>query len=486
MTRTINTNKMNDSMNNLIKNTLVALIMLLALIMTSSAMAKASLEKVRVGQTADKTRVVFEIKQNHRFEVSKLNNPARIVVDFYKADNKLSFKNMKFLDARLGKIRVKDQKNRVRVVLDLRKNFDYSYFVLAKNKQGADRVVIDVSKKLVTAKPVKAKKIVKKNVVKSVAKPAKDIAKLQKPRQIMNAGSPMFLLKNKDLVVAIDAGHGGKDPGAIGFNGTQEKVVALQMAKRLKKYIDAQPGMRAILTRDKDEFVSLHQRVRIAHKHNADLFLSIHADAFRKRSARGGSVYILSTKGASSVMARILAKSENASLHDIKLKGRDSDVAFVLSDMTREANIRASRKLGEAVLGEMGLSVRLHKTSVQSANFAVLKSIDMPSLLIEAAFLSNIGEEKKLKTTAFQSKVAKSIVRGLEKFVKRNSQQPRWGESLFVYYKVRSGDTLSQIAANYKISTAELKKLNRIKQANKLYVGKKLRIPVSENVIAGL
>ena len=475
MTRTINTNKMNDSMNNLIKNTLAALIMLLALIMTSSAMAKASLEKVRVGQTADKTRVVFEIKQNHRFEVSKFNNPPRIVVDFYKADNKLSFKNMKFLDARLEKIRVKDQKNRVRVVLDLRKNFDYNYFVLAKNKQGAERVVIDVSKKLVTAKPVKDKK----NVVKSVAKPAKDIAELQKPRQIMNAGSPMFLLKNKDLVVAIDAGHGGKDPGAIGFNGTKEKVVTLQIAKRLKKYIDAQPGMRAILTRDKDEFVSLHQRVRIAHKHNADIFLSIHADACRKRSARGGSVYILSTKGASSVMARILAKSENASLHDIKLKGRDSDVAFVLSDMTREANIRASRKLGEAVLGEMGLSVRLHKTSVQSANFAVLKSIDMPSLLIEAAFLSNIGEEKKLKTTAFQSKVAKSIVRGLEKFVKRNSQQPRWGESLFVYYKVRSGDTLSQIAANYKISTAELKKLNRIKQANQLYVGKKLRIPVS-------
>ncbi len=491
------------------KSLLTAGILMLAVTLSTSALAKASLEKVRIGQSTDKTRVVFEIKKNHHFEVSKLNHPARIVVDFYQATNKISFKQKKFLDARLGKIRIKNQKKRIRVVLDLRQNFDYSYFTLGKNSQGSERVVIDVSKKIVSNKKA-PKKIVKKTTIKVPAKsrlankvvkvPAKKVVKVaskksapvkmasapQKTRSLMNSGSPVFFDKRKDLVVAIDAGHGGKDTGAIGHNHTREKVVVLELAKQLKKYIDKQPGMRAVLTRNSDKFIPLHKRVRIAHQKDADIFISLHADSFKDSSARGGSVYILSTKGASSVMARVLAKSENASLYDIKLKGRDSDVAFVLSDMTREANIRASRKLGSAVLGEMGVSVRLHKSSVQSANFAVLKSIDMPSLLIETAFVSNPSEAKKLKSNRFQVKMAKSIVRGLSKFVKRNAQQPRWGETLYVHYRVQSGDTLSEIAANYKISTKVLKKLNKINKANQLYVGKKLRIPVSEKVIASL
>ncbi|MDX1796708.1 MAG: N-acetylmuramoyl-L-alanine amidase, partial [Hydrogenovibrio sp.] len=256
--------------------------------------------------------------------------------------------------------------------------------------------------------------------------------------------------------------------------------------KKLKKYIDAQPGMRAVLTRDRDIFIPLHKRVRLAHKMNADIFISIHADSFPDRSARGGSVYVLSTKGASSVMARVLAKSENASLNDIKLKGRDSDVAFVLSDLTREANIRASRKLAKSVLHAMGRSVRLHKSSVQSADFAVLKSIDMPSMLIETAFVSNPTEARNLKSNRFQSKMAKSIAMGITRFVKQNAQEPRWGEKLYVHYRVQKGDTLSEIAANYKVSTHRLKKINHIKEADQLYVGKKLRIPVSENMIATL
>lgn len=497
-----------------------AVVLMLAI--SSAAFAKAELTKLRLGQSADKTRVVFEIKKNHRFEVSKMHNPARIVVDFYKADNQLSFKKKKFLDARVGQVRVKNQKKRVRVVLDLRKDFEYRYFTLGKNKRGAERVVIDVTKPKAkkvakVSKTKSVKKVVKKAPVKKVAlkktttkkvkapkkvakkaakkpngsllarteQPKKDVSNHGKTRDLMNAGSPIFT-KGDELVVAIDAGHGGKDPGAVGPKGTYEKDVALSIAKRLKKYIDAQPGMRAVLTREKDVFIPLHKRVRIAHKKDADIFLSLHADAFPDSSIKGGSVYILSTSGASSVMARILARSENASLQDVKLKGRDSDVAFVLSDLTRQANIRASRKLGKAVLGEMGKSVRIHKKHVQSADFAVLKSIDMPSLLIETAFISNPQEEKKLRSNKFQIKMAKSIVRGLQKFVKRNATQPRWGEKLYVHYRVQKGDTLSEIAANYNISTYELKKLNRIKKANHLYVGKKLRIPVAENIIASL
>lgn len=521
------------------------LIMFLALVYTSNAMAAATLSKIRVGQTNEKTRIVFDIKHNHSFKIRKLENPSRIVVDFYKAKNDVSFKKMKFLDPRLGSIRLYDKKSKVRVVLDLRKDYEYNYFTLGKNKSGAERVVVDVTKTLAkkvvakakpikkaeaktvavkkevkpvkkkpevkqvakakpVAKPAKPVKVaVKKEVVKAkpaVAKPkvqlaenkkqlkpkAKDIAEEQNTQDVMNAGSSVFDPRNKDLIVAIDPGHGGKDTGAIGVHGIYEKNVVLAMAKKLKKYIDDQPGMHAVLTRDRDVFIPLAKRVRLAHKMNADIFISIHADSFPDRSARGGSVYVLSTRGASSVMARILAKSENASLNDIKLKGRDSDVAFVLSDLSREANIRASRKLARTVLGSMGRSVKLHKHSVQAANFAVLKSIDMPSMLIETAFVSNPSEARKLTNDHFQDQMARSIAMGVTKFVRNNGDEPRWGEKLYLHYRVQRGDTLSEIAANYKISTRELKRINKIKKADQLYVGRRLRIPVSDSVVASL
>lgn len=474
--------------------------MLLSLLATS-AWSKMSLEKMRLGQGKEKTRVVFEIKDNHRFEISTLKNPARIVVDFYQADNKLTFSKMKFLDARLKQARVKNQSNRVRVVLDLRKDFEWGYFTLAKNKSGNERVVVDI--KNVPSKPkavVQAKNATKtitvasqnpsakgKVALKAQAKStSKDISKHSSTQAMMDKSSAVFDYKNHELIVAIDAGHGGKDTGAIGYGGLYEKDVILDLAFKLKKQIDAQPGMRAVLTRDKDVFIPLHKRVRKAREQDADIFLSLHADAFHDKRARGGSVYILSTTGASSVMARILAKSENASLQDVKLKGRDADVAFVLSDLTRSANIRASKKLAKSVLGEMGQAVYLHKKSVQSADFAVLKSIDMPSLLIETAFISNPSEAKKLKSASFQKQMAKSIVRGLGQFVKQNGNQPRWGEQLYVHYRVQSGDTLSEIAANYNLSTYQLKKINRLREANNLKVGQKLRIPLSEDIVASL
>lgn len=492
---------------------------ILLAVTTSSAWA-ASLSKIRVGQSADKTRVVFEIKKNHRFEISHLSNPARIVVDFYKASNEIAFKSKKLLDERVKNIRVSDNKQRTRVVLDLRHNFDYRYFVLGKNKAGAERVVIDVKKQLATAAPVvkatpktlakalpklapkSAPKTMPKILPKVAAKPVpKSLPKQSvltkrtvKPKSLMDSAPSNALLQpgvplveKEEFVVAIDAGHGGKDTGAIGLHHhTYEKVVTLQLAKKLKQYIDKIPGMRAVLTRNNDVFIPLHKRVQIAHAKDADIFISLHADSFPSAKVRGGSVYVLSTKGASSVMAKMLARSENASLHDIKLKGSDQDVAFVLSDLSREANIRASRKLAKTVLSEMGTKVHLHKKSVQSADFAVLKSIDMPSLLVETAFLSNPDEEKNLLNREFQIRMAKAIAFGLEKFVERNAKEPRWGESLYVYYRVKAGDTLSEIADNYEITTRQLKKLNKIKNANQLFVGRKLRIPLSEKLVAGL
>lgn len=469
---------------------LLALCALTLLLNSSYALAQAELAGIRVGQKVDLTRVVFDIKQNHQFKVTKLNNPSRIVVDFYKTANQLTFKNKHFTDSRLYRMRVQDSQDRLRVVLDLHKNFDYNYFTLAKNSSGAERLVIDLTQLAHIGKPaqVVAKAAVTQPVVaKTVAKKmvTQDVHTNPVTQSILNQDSQV-LVNQGVFVVAIDPGHGGKDVGAVGHGNIYEKDVTLQISKELKRLIDQQPGMRAVLTRDKDVFISLHDRVSIAKKSRADIFISVHADAFHDQSVQGGSIYVLSNGGASSVMARLLAKSENASLQDIQLTGMDSDVAFALSDMSRDANIRASKKLGESVLQEMQKSVKMHKHSVQSANFAVLKSIDMPSLLVETAFISNPSEATKLINKRFQTKMASSIVRGLQRFVGNNGQKPRWGETLYVHYKVQSGDTLSQIADNYQVSTHALKKLNAIKNPNSLYVGKELRIPLSDQVVAGL
>ena len=493
---------------------------LLLVLSTSNAIASSELSAMRIGQDSDKTRVVFDLKGLKEYKVSTLSNPSRLVVDFYKTGNKLSFKRKHITDNRLFKIRVSDSAKRVRVVLDLHKHGEHKVFSLAKNSKGYERLVVDlkdlkksstVAKKnttksvvkkvaVVKPKPVvvkKVQKVVKKAVKEPTVKQQQILAKLTKVQQdmkskthpatqnLLNKDSSVFA-RNDDLIVAIDAGHGGKDVGAIGHNNVYEKVATLQMAKELKRLIDRQPGMKGFLTRDKDVFIPLKERVKIAKKHNADIFISVHADAFHDHSVRGGSVYVLSQGGASSVMAKLLAKSENASLQDIKLKGREDDVAFALSDLTREANIRSSRKLAKTVLGEMQKKVKMHKHSVQSAGFAVLRSIDMPSLLIETAFISNPHEARNLMNKKFQTKMAGAIVNGLSRFVDQNAQKPRWGESLYVYYKVQSGDTLSEIAENYQVSVRELKKLNRIRNANELYVGKKMKIPVSEKLVAGL
>ena len=596
---------------------------------TQNAIAQGALSSMRIGQSDEKTRVVFDLTQTDKYKVYSLNNPARVVVDFYDTKNKLSFKTKHLSDSRLFKIRVAADKTRTRVVLDLHKTAAYNSFLLQSGGSNKERLVLDLLEKSPKSKSVNVQmakrqeinssqqKSITNKVVTSAKTPTKTvsdvasqesqaIAKQKKSNQklailkqqshsekdqskvdkkiskdasvntqvetvtVTNKTTPMHanaaaqktahqkLVKAEDikavhsgsilkasvkttetvnktkqtkteqvksesllamaskqnnsqakplidgapkklvekdsevlasapeLVVAIDAGHGGKDTGAIGHNKVYEKHATLMMAKELKRIIDKQPGMRAILTREKDIFIPLHQRVKIAKKHHADIFISIHADAFHDRSVKGGSIYVLSERGASSTMAKLLARSENAALEDIRLAKLDDDVAFALSDLSREANIKASRQLAKTVLKQMRKTVKMHKSSVQSAGFAVLKSIDMPSLLIETAFISNPSEAKKLMSKSFQRKMANAIVDGLNQYALQMTPKQRWGDSLFVHYRVQRGDTLSQIAQAYQVSTLTLKKLNNIKDANALYVGKKLKIPVSAEMVAGL
>lgn len=226
----------------------------------------------------------------------------------------------------------------------------------------------------------------------------------------------------REIIIAIDAGHGGEDPGARGATGSQEKHITLAIAKKLKEKIDDEPGMRAVLTRDGDYFIPLHGRVIKARKLQADLFVSIHADAFTNPAARGSSVFALSERGATSASARYLAKKENESdlIGGVSLNDKDPVLARTLLDLSQTATISDSLKLGKAVLGQIGDINKLHKNHVEQAGFAVLKSPDIPSILVETAFISNPEEERKLNDNAYQDKLVSSILTGIKKYFATN------------------------------------------------------------------
>ena len=224
------------------------------------------------------------------------------------------------------------------------------------------------------------------------------------------------------VTITLDPGHGGEDPGAVGRGGSYEKDVVLAVAKRLKAKIDAEPNMRAVLTRDTDFFVPLTMRVQKARRIQSDLFISIHADAFVRPDANGSSVFALSESGASSSAARYLAQKENDAdlIGGVNLAAKDSALARTLLDLSQTATNSDSMKLGKAVLGEIGTINRLHKDNVEQAGFAVLKAPDIPSILIETAFISNPEEEKRLNDNAYQNKMAEAILAGIRKYFAKN------------------------------------------------------------------
>ena len=226
----------------------------------------------------------------------------------------------------------------------------------------------------------------------------------------------------RQIVIAIDAGHGGEDPGARGANGSHEKDVTLMIAKKLKEKIDAEPNMRGVLTRDSDFFIPLHGRVVKARNMQADLFVSIHADAFTNQSAKGSSVFALSERGATSASARYLAKKENESdlIGGVSLDDKDPVLARTLLDLSQTATINDSLKLGKAVLTQIGAINTLHTSRVEQAAFAVLKSPDIPSILVETAFISNPEEERRLNDAAYQDKLVSSILTGIKKYFSTN------------------------------------------------------------------
>lgn len=281
-----------------------------------------------------------------------------------------------------------------------------------------------------------------------------------------------------EFVVAIDPGHGGRDPGAVGRSRTYEKDIVLAVARKLKARIDRTPGMRAVMTRNSDKYISLRKRMDIAHQHKADLFISVHADANNNSRVNGSSVYILSNKGASSEAARLLAKSENS--YELKfgnMKHRDNQIASVLLDLSQDATMDLSLDLAKGVLGELKRVNNPLRNRVESAGFMVLKSPDIPSMLVETAFISNPTEEKRLRTSAYQQKLADAIWRGVRRYQQAHAPRPiNYGKSSGGQYTVRSGDTLSEIAVRHGVSTASIRSANKLRSDN-IRVGQRLRIP---------
>lgn len=388
---------------------------LLLMLLSSGAMA-VTLSAARLWPSPDYTRITLESDAPVAFNFFTLSNPERLVIDLQDINPGAALSS---LTAGIGSddpyiAGARAAVNRpgiTRLVLDLKTAVRPSVFTLKPTGEYGHRLVIDLyGAQLISPPPMLAQN-----------KPAPETAVTPVNTQ-QDPAKPALSKYKRLMMVAIDAGHGGEDPGAKGANGSYEKHITLSVARRLKEKIDAEPSMRAYLTRDGDYFIPLHDRVNKARAVKADLFVSVHADAFIKPEARGSSVFALSENGATSAAARWLAKKENEAdlIGGINIDVKDKFLKRTLIDLSQTATINDSLKLARHVLEEIGEINALHKDHVEQAGFAVLKAPDIPSILVETAFISNPEEEKRLTDEAYQDRLASAILSGIKAYFDRN------------------------------------------------------------------
>ena len=417
---------------------------LLCLLWIPTALAEIAISSARIWPAQDYTRLTLESKQPIRYNLFTIKSPDRLVVDLEDVEinavlNELAGK-IGNDDPYIKSVRVgRFKPGVVRLVLDLKAQVKPQLFSLQPVAEYGHRLVLDVyplvpidplmalaqqgETKLAASEPATASAVAETQARPTIALPAEPVTKpLARPE-----------LSSRVLLIAVDAGHGGEDPGARGRRGTHEKDVTLSIARRLKAQIDDTPGMRAILIRDGDYFIPLGGRVEKARKAHADLFVSIHADAFVRSNAHGSSVFALSEHGATSASARWLAKKENEAdlIGGVNLSVKDPYLARTLLDLSQTATISDSLKLAKHVLRELGGVNTLHRGHVEQAGFAVLKSPDTPSILVETAFISNPTEEQRLKDDAYQEKMARAILGGLKRYFAQNPalSKPRMAQN---------------------------------------------------------
>ncbi len=431
----------------------------LLLVLVSSLVEAGPLQVqgVRLWAAPDNTRVVLDVSGPVEHRLFTLDGPHRLVVDLKNASIDSSLARTATRGGVVKQLRSGPRnKTDLRLVLDLEGPVKPKSFILKPNQQYGHRLVIDLFGSVAKAAPAPSA-----------------------PRKVESQSQPSQL---RDLVIAIDAGHGGEDPGARGSKGTREKDVVLDISRRLATLIEKEPGMRPVLIRDGDYYIGLRKRIEKARDQRADLFISIHADAFSDSRARGSSVYVLSQRGASSEMARWLAARENAAdlVGGVSLDDKDDLLAEVLLDLAQTATLEASVEVADNVLQEMKRLGKVHKKQVQHAGFVVLKSPDIPSLLVETAFISNPSEEQRLRSGRHQQQVAQAILSGVRGYFASNPPPGTLvAKSGARQHVIRRGDTLSHIAQRYGVSMTTLRATNKLKNDN-LLVGKVLTIPASD------
>lgn len=492
----------------------------LFLVSTTCIAAPVQVKGARIVELADRTQVLFDLSAPVKYSSFTLDNPPRLVVDLSGARLDASLQDLTLRSSDVRSVRTGIRAGAdLRIVVDMAAGALSKTYLVTPDGSNRYRLVVDVYRG-------------------DIADPRLLQASIaNQPISLMSLGQPTaprlkVVSVPKEIVIAIDPGHGGKDPGAIGSRGTMEKEVVLSMAKRLQALVNKEPGMRAILTRDDDTYLRLRERIEIARKHQADLFVSLHADAFTDPKAHGSSVFILSTKGASSEAARWLANTENAAdlIGGVRLDNEDNFVNTVLFDIYQDATLESSMHLAGKVLDQMRKVGDVHKKQVERAGFAVLKSPDIPSILVETAFITNPAEETKLRNARHQQQLAQAIMDGIRTYFRQRPLpqqqimvadasapvqsapvqsapvQPTPAISAPVQPKpaqltpvqlaplqltstptlrreeqvhvIRRGESLAEIARRYRISLSELRSLNGLSNNQlRMPVGTALTIP---------
>ena len=411
--------------------------------------ASNSIKGVRVWPAPENTRIVIDLADKPQYSYFTLKNPQRLVIDFKNSKNLADIIHSAKNDKRVTRIRTSTPKNKkhIRLVLELANEYKLNLFALAPAGQYGHRLVVDLYDK---------------------NKPIKVAAKTQNGK--------------RDIIIGIDAGHGGEDPGSIGARGSYEKRVTLAIAKKLQKLINREKGLRAVMTRKGDYYVNLNRRTEIARKERVDFLVSIHADAFRTSQPKGSSVWLVSNRRVESEMAKwLINREKNAELLGgggitIK-KTNDNNLAFTLADLSKEHSLEVSRLMANSVIRQLKKMTKMHKKLPQHASFAVLKASDIPSILVETGFISNHQEEKNLNSPKHQQGLAKAIFKGVKSYFLDHPPRGTYYASIgYKKHKVSSGESLSTLAQRYNVSVTKIKSLNKLSSST-VRIGQTLKIP---------
>jgi len=414
--------------------------------------AANSIDGIRVWPAPENTRLVFDLRQKPEFSYFSLKEPQRLVIDFKNSKNAVRLKNLAKNDKRIKRIRTSTAKNKAstRLVLELANEYQLAVFPLAPAGQYGNRLVVDLYDKNRSSQP-----------------------------KTVNTS------EKRDIVVAIVAGHGGDDPGSIGPRGTYEKKVTLAIAKKLAKLIDAKEGLKAKLIRTGDYYIVHNRKTQLARTYKADLLISIHADAFTSPKPWGASVLVQDARRANSEFSKWIANRQKESellggAGETIKKTKDKNLAITLADMKKEYTMASSYDFAGHVVSQLKKVTKLHKKKPEAMSLAVLKSADIPSVLIETGFISNPQEEKRLNNPKHQQKLAKAISTAVHDYFTINPPSGTLLASIgYRKHRVTSGESLSVLAHRYKVSVGLLKQTNNLK-SNTVRIGQTLRIPRAE------